>query len=79
MGFVLGMEDRKRLGLVLGAQAVLLARHGVLAVKNTRSPKQDKSRFHDRISLIEKPVRFHPRFGTRVLASFSEVLASSGE
>ena len=61
VGLVLGMEDRKRLGFVLGAQAVLFARGGVFGVKNSGSPKQDEFRFHRLISLIEKPVRFQPR------------------
>ena len=43
MGFILGMEDGKGLGFVLGAQPVLLARHGVLAVVNTRPLEQDES------------------------------------
>lgn len=42
VGLVLGMEDRKRLGFVLGAQAVLFARGGVFGVKNSGSPKQDE-------------------------------------
>ncbi|HXI69270.1 MAG TPA: hypothetical protein VNN22_02820 [Verrucomicrobiae bacterium] len=33
VGLVLGMEDRKRLGFVLGAQAVLFAGGGVFGVK----------------------------------------------
>ena len=36
VGFVFGMQQRKRLGFVLGAQAVLFAGGGVLAVKNAR-------------------------------------------
>jgi hypothetical protein len=46
VGLVLGMEDRQRLGFVLGAQAVLFARGGVFRVKNFGSPKQDEFRFN---------------------------------
>ncbi len=46
-GFVLGMQERERLGFVLGAQAVLFAGGRVLAVKNARSFEQDESRFHN--------------------------------
>jgi hypothetical protein len=38
-------------GLVLGAQAVLLARYRVLAVKNARSLKQDESLLHNWIRM----------------------------
>jgi hypothetical protein len=41
------MEDRKRLGFVLGAQGMLFAGGGVFAVKNTRPVKHDESCFHD--------------------------------
>jgi hypothetical protein len=47
VGFVLGMKDGQGFGLVLGAQAVLFARHGVLGIKNSGSPEQDESRFHN--------------------------------
>ena len=43
VGFVLGMEQRQRLGFVLGAQTVLLVGGGVFGVKNSGSPKQDES------------------------------------
>jgi len=46
VGLFLGMEDRKRLGFVLGAQAMPFARGGVFGVKNSGSPKQDEFRFH---------------------------------
>jgi hypothetical protein len=46
VGFVLGMQERKRLGFVLRAQAVLFAGGRVLTVKNARSAEQDESRFH---------------------------------
>jgi hypothetical protein len=53
VGFVLGMKDGQRfllVLLVLRALAVLFARLGVLAVIDTRSLKQDESRFHRRSS-----------------------------
>ena len=46
VGFVFGMQERERLGFVLGAEAGLFAGGRVLAVINARSPEQDKSLFH---------------------------------
>jgi hypothetical protein len=78
VGLVLGMEDRKRLGFVLGAQAVLLPGGGVFGVKNSGSPKQDELRFHDNYPNHEtSPVS--AAFMNASFGEFQRILASSGE
>jgi hypothetical protein len=45
--FILGVQECKGFGFVLGAQGMLFARDSVLAVINARSPKQDESCFYN--------------------------------
>ena len=47
VGFVLGMEQRERLGFVPGAKAELVARKLCFAEKDTASAEEDGPRFHD--------------------------------
>ena len=46
VGFVLGMQEREGFSFVLGAETVLLAGGGVLAVINPRPAEEDESLFH---------------------------------
>ena len=79
VGFVLGMKDREGFGFVLGAQAVLLARHGGLAVINARSSEQDESLFHKLISLNRETSPVSSAFVNASFGEFQQILASSGE
>jgi hypothetical protein len=75
---VLGMEQRQRLGFVLGAQGMLFAGGGVLGVKDPGSPKQDEFRFHDNYPNHEtSPVSC--AFMNASFGEFQRILASSGE
>lgn len=47
VGLVFGVEQGERFRFVLRAEAELLAGGGVLVIENTRTPEQDKTRFHD--------------------------------
>jgi hypothetical protein len=73
------MKEREGFGFVLGAQAVLLARHGVLAVINPRSAEQDESRFHRLISLNRETSPVSSAFTNASFGEFQQILASSGE